>query len=156
MKNSYPIQRIVLQDEINTIFYHKEYKSLEKIINSSLFELNVEQSKVYKIDFSFNRELSEKLGQKSYDALVNGVKANEIIKQDSQISKALDGFADHKDIQQKGITAEALKSGAIKPKQLDNELKVNRPEARVINAVGSKIKPKSQEQQAQKSKGFSL
>ncbi len=141
-----------MQDEINAIFYHKEYKSLEKIINSSLFELNVEQSKVYKIDFSFNRELSEKLGQKSYDALVNGVKANEIIKQDSQISKALDGFADHKDIQQKGITAEALKSGAI----LDNELKVNRPEARVINAVGSKIKPKSQEQQAQKSKGFSL
>ncbi|WP_232236840.1 hypothetical protein [Aggregatibacter actinomycetemcomitans] len=90
-----------MQDEINAIFYHKEYKSLEKIINSSLFELNVEQSKVYKIDFSFNRELSEKLGQKSYDALVNGVKANEIIKQDSQISKALDGFADHKDIQQR-------------------------------------------------------
>ena len=59
-------------------------------------------------------------------------------------------------IYSKGITAEALKSGVIQPKQLDNELKVNRPEARTINAAGSKIKPKSQEQQAQKSKGFSL
>ncbi|MCQ9124724.1 cell filamentation protein Fic [Rodentibacter heylii] len=49
-----------------------------------------------------------------------------------------------------------MKSGVIQPKQLDNELKVNRPEARTINGTGSKIEPKSQEQQAQKSKGFSL
>ncbi|EHK90735.1 Fic/DOC family protein [Aggregatibacter actinomycetemcomitans] len=133
-----------------------DYKGLENIIEKGLTPLSLNLEKEYKIDFSFNKEKSEKLGQKSYDVLVNGVRADDLLKKDSQLSKALDGFADHKDIQQKDITAEALKSGAIKPKQLDNELKVNRPEARAINAVGSKIKPKSQEQQAQKSKGFSL
>ena len=39
---------------------------------------------------------------------------------------------------------------------LNNEFKVNRPEARTINATGSKIEPKAQELQAQKTKGFSL
>jgi len=39
--------------------------------------------KEYQIDFSFNKEQSEKLGQKSYDVLVNGVKADELIKKDS-------------------------------------------------------------------------
>ena len=39
---------------------------------------------------------------------------------------------------------------------LNNEFKVNRPEARTINATGSKIEPKKQELQAQKAKSFSL
>ncbi|KYK76165.1 Fic/DOC family protein, partial [Aggregatibacter actinomycetemcomitans] len=108
-----------------------DYKGLENIIEKGLTPL------------SLNLEKSEKLGQKSYDVLVNGVRADDLLKKDSQLSKALDGLAAHQDMQQKGITAEALKSGAIQPKQLDNELKVNRPEARAINAVGSKIKPKS-------------
>ncbi|HDR1845499.1 TPA: cell filamentation protein Fic [Pasteurella multocida] len=59
-------------------------------------------------------------------------------------------------MQQKGITADALKSGTIQPLMLNNEFKVNRPEARTINAVGSKIEHKSQEQQLHKSKDFAL
>lgn len=132
-----------------------DFKKLE-IACDNYAEFKKNLDKKYKIEFSFNKELSENLGQKSYDVLVNGVKANELIKQDSQLSKALDGLANHKDMEQKGITAEALKSGIIQPKQLDNELKVNRPEARTINGAGSKIVPKSQEKQAEKSKGFSL
>lgn len=136
-----------------------DYRGLESIIERGLKPVynDLEKSgKIYNIDFSFNKEQSEKLGQKSYDVLVNGIRSDDLLKKDSQLSKALDGLAAHQDMQQKGITAEALKSGVIQPKQLDNELKINRPEARTINAEGSKIEPKSQEQQAQKSKGFSL
>lgn len=133
-----------------------DYKGLESIIEEGLTPLSLNSEKEYKIDFSFNKEESEKLGQKSYDVLVNGVRADNLLKKDSQLSKALEGLATHKDIQQKGITAEALKSGIIQPLMLNNEFKVNRPEARTINATGSKIEPKTQELQAQKAKGFSL
>ena len=133
-----------------------DYKGLESIIEKGLTPLSLNSEKEYKIDFSFNKEESEKLGQKSYDVLVNGVRADNLLKKDSQLSKALEVLATHKDIQQKGITAEALKSGIIQPLMLNNEFKVNRPEARTINAKGSKIEPKTQELQAQKTKGFSL
>lgn len=133
-----------------------DYKGLESIIEKGLTPLSLNSEKEYKIDFSFNKEESEKLGQKSYDVLVNGVRADELLKKDSQLLKALEGLARHKDMQQKGITVEALKSGAIQPLMLNNEFKVNRPEARTINATGSKIEPKTQELQAQKAKGFSL
>ena len=133
-----------------------DYKGLESIIEKGLTPLSRNSEKEYKIDFSFNKEESEKLGQKSYDVLVNGVRADDLLKKDSQLSKALEGLATHKDMQQKGITAEALKSGTIQPLMLNNEFKVNRPEARTINATGSKIEPKTQELQAQKAKGFSL
>lgn len=133
-----------------------DYKGLESIIEKGLTPLSINSEKEYKIDFSFNKEESEKLGQKSYDVVVNGVRADELLKKDSQLSKALEGLATHKDMQQKGITVEALKSGAIQPLMLNNEFKVNRPEARTINATGSKIEPKTQELQAQKAKGFSL
>ena len=133
-----------------------DYKGLESIIEKGLTPLSLNSEKEYKIDFSFNKEESEKLGQKSYDVLVNGVRADNLLKKDSQLSKALEGLATHKDIQQKGITAEALKSGIIQPLMLNNEFKVNRPEARTINAKGSKIEPKTQELQAQKTKGFSI
>ena len=39
---------------------------------------------------------------------------------------------------------------------LNNEFKVNRPEARTINAAGSKIESKTQELKTQKTKDFSL
>lgn len=133
-----------------------DYKGLESIIEKGLTPLSLNSEKEYKIDFSFNKEESEKLGQKSYDVLVNGVRADNLLKKDSQLSKVLEGLATHKDIQQKGITAEALKSGIIQPLMLNNEFKVNRPEARTINATGSKIEPKTQELQAQKTKVFSL
>ena len=133
-----------------------DYKGLESIIEKGLTPLSLNSEKEYKIDFSFNKEESEKLGQKSYDVVVNGVRADELLKKDSQLSKALEGLATHKDMQQKGIIVEALKSGAIQPLMLNNEFKVNRPEARTINATGSKIEPKTQELQAQKAKGFSL
>ena len=147
-----------LAKEINaSIQAHRcDYKGLESIIEKGLTPLSLNSEKEYKIDFSFNKEESEKLGQKSYDVLVNGVRADNLLKKDSQLSKALEGLATHKDIQQKGITAEALKSGIIQPLMLNNEFKVNRPEARTINATGSKIEPKTQELQAQKAKGFSL
>ncbi|EGT79784.1 putative zeta toxin, P-loop nucleoside triphosphate hydrolase [Haemophilus haemolyticus M21621] len=130
-------------------------KELENVVNNELQRLN-QLKKEYQVDFSFNKEQSEKLGQKSYDVLVNGVRADNLLKKDSQLSKALEGLATHKDMQQKGITAEALKSGTIQPLMLNNEFKVNRPEARTINATGSKIEPKKQELQAQKAKSFSL
>ena len=133
-----------------------DYKGLESIIEKGLTPLSLNSEKEYKIDFSFNKEESEKLGQKSYDVVVNGVRADELLKKDSQLLKALEGLATHKDMQQKGITVEALKSGAIQPLMLNNEFKVNRPEGRTINATGSKIEPKTQELQAQKAKGFSL
>ena len=88
--------------------------------------------------------------------VVNGVQADELIKKDSQLAKALEGLVTHKDMQQKGITSEALKSGTIQPLMLNNEFKVNRPEARTINAAGSKIESKTQELKAQKTKDFSL
>lgn len=130
-------------------------KEIEGIINGELQGLNLIK-KEYQVDFSFNKEKSEKLGQKSYDVLVNGVRADEYLKKDSQLSKALEGLSMHKDIQQKGITAEALKSGTIQPLMLSGEFKVNRPEARIINATGSKIEPKKQEIHTEKTKGFSL
>ncbi|MCK9109237.1 zeta toxin family protein [Haemophilus influenzae] len=130
-------------------------KELENVVNNELQGLN-QLEKEYQVDFSFNKEQSEKLSQKSYDVLVNGVRADNLLKKDSQLSKALEGLATHKDMQQKGITAEALKSGTIQPLMLNNEFKVNRPEARTINATGSKIEPKTQELQAQKAKSFSL
>ncbi|WP_434321261.1 zeta toxin family protein [Haemophilus influenzae] len=130
-------------------------KEIENVVNNELQGLN-QLKKEYQVDFSFNKEQSEKLGQKSYDVLVNGVRADNLLKKDSHLSKALEGLATHKDMQQKGITAEALKSGTIQPLMLNNEFKVNRPEARTINATGSKIEPKTQELQAQKAKSFSL
>ena len=130
-------------------------KELESVVNNELQGLN-QLKKEYQVDFYFNKEESEKLGQKYYDVLVNGVRADNLRQKDSQLSKALEGLATHKDIQQKGITAEALKSGIIQPLMLNNEFKVNRPEARTINAIGSKVEPKTQELQAQKTKGFSL
>ena len=96
-----------------------DYKGLESIIEKGLTPLSLNSEKEYKIDFSFNKEESEKLGQKSYDVLVNGVRADNLLKKDSQLSKALEVLATHKDIQQKGITAEALKSGIIQPLMLN-------------------------------------
>ncbi|MDG6896391.1 Fic family protein [Volucribacter amazonae] len=150
-------QKIFLKDEIEAILKHPEYKPLENIINDSLSPLALVQQKNYQIDFSFNKEQSEKLGKKSYDVLVNGTKADELLKKDNLLSKALEGLAMHKDMQQKGITAEALKSGTIQPLMLNNELKVNRPESRVINALGSRIETQSKNDlHSQKTKSFSL
>ena len=63
-----------------------DYKGLESIIEKGLTPLSRNSEKEYKIDFSFNKEESEKLGQKSYDVLVNGVRADELLKKDSQLS----------------------------------------------------------------------
>ncbi|MDO4729467.1 MAG: Fic family protein [Bacteroidota bacterium] len=156
LRASTPTQKMALQDEIDAIRYHKEYKPLEKIIECSLSKLSIEQSKIYKIEFSFNKELSEKIGQKSYDVLVNGIKSDVLLKRDSQLSKALEGLANHKDMREKGISAESLKSGTIQPLMLPNEFKVNRPENRKIDALGSKIESKSTSDLQKKSKGFSL
>ena len=51
-----------------------DYKGLESIIEKGLTPLSLNSEKEYKIDFSFNKEESEKLGQKSYDVVVNGVR----------------------------------------------------------------------------------
>lgn len=155
-KVSNQAQKCFLEDEIEAILKHPKYKSLETVINSSLIPL--EQNKIYQVDFSYNREFSERIGKKSYDVLVNGVKADELQKKDSQLSKALEGLANHKDMGEKGITAEALKSGLIQPKQLANEIKVTKPEARLIDSAGNKLSGKDTQQgiAKAKSKDFAL
>ena len=79
------------------------------------------------------------------------------MKKDSQLSKALDGLANHKDMKEKGISAESLKSGTIQPLIGTNEIKITRPENRTINAAGSKVETQSKQNvQNQKSKDFAL
>ena len=76
-------------------------KACDNYANHKKVKESVEQfesTKQYQVDFSFNKEQSEKLGNKSYDVLVNGVKADELQKKDSQLSKALEGLANHKDM----------------------------------------------------------
>ena len=116
-----------------------DYKGLESIIEKGLTPLSLNSEKEYKIDFSFNKEESEKLGQKSYDVLVNGVRADNLLKKDSQLSKALEGLATHKDIQQKGITAEALKSGIIQPLMLNNQIDLDFLKKNLNQRVTAKI-----------------
>ncbi|AMQ93016.1 fic-1 cell filamentation [Aggregatibacter actinomycetemcomitans] len=89
-----------------------DYKGLENIIEKGLTPLSLNLEKEYKIDFSFNKEKSEKLGQKSYDVLVNGVRADDLLKKDSQLSKALEGLATHKDIQPKRHNCRSLEIGS--------------------------------------------
>lgn len=135
-------------------------KACDNYANHKKVKESVEQfesTKQYQVDFSFNKELSEKLGKKSYDVLVNGVRSDELLKKDSQLSKALDGLANHKDMKEKGISAESLKSGTIQPLIGTNEIKITRPENRTINAAGSKVETQSkQNAQNQKSKDFAL
>ena len=136
-------------------------KACDNYANHKKVKESVEQfesTKQYQVDFSFNKEQSEKLGNKSYDVLVNGVKADELQKKDSQLSKALEGLANHKDMREKGITAEALQSGLIQPKQLANEIKVTKPEARLIDSAGNKLSGKDTQQgiAKAKSKDFAL
>ena len=134
-----------------------DFKKLESACDNYSQHIQ-KQDKLYQIDFSFNKEQSEKLGNKSYDVLVNGVKADELQKKDSQLSKALEGLANHKDMREKGITTEALKSGLIQPKQLANEIKVTKPEARLIDSAGNKLSGKDTQQgiAKAKSKDFAL
>ena len=135
-------------------------KACDNYANHKKVKESVEQfesTKQYQVDFSFNKELSEKLGKKSYDVLVNGVRSEELLKKDSQLSKALDGLANHKDMKEKGISAESLKSGTIQPLIGTNEIKITRPENRTINAAGSKVETQSKQNvQNQKSKDFAL
>ncbi|WP_112075778.1 zeta toxin family protein [Haemophilus influenzae] len=131
---------------------------IEKAINNELNGLNknATEEKNYQIDFTYNRELSEKIGKKSYDVLVNGMKADELLKTDHQLSKALEGLANHKDIKEKGISADSLKSGTVQPLQLTNEFKVNKPESRLIDSAGSKISAKELSASKVKSSYFYL
>lgn len=133
---------------------------IEKTINRELSGLNkdINAEKRYQVEFLFNRGLSEKLGQKSFEVLVNNVKSDSLLQKDPNLSKALEGLANHKDIKEKGITAEALKSGVIQPKQLANEIKVTKPEARLIDSAGNKLSGKDTQQgiAKAKSKDFAL
>lgn len=133
---------------------------IEKTLNRELSGLNkdINAEKRYQVEFLFNRGLSEKLGQKSFEVLVNNVKSDSLLQKDPNLSKALEGLANHKDIKEKGITAEALKSGVIQPKQLANEIKVTKPEARLIDSAGNKLSGKDTQQgiAKAKSKDFAL
>ena len=129
-------QKFFIEDEIEAILKHPQYKSLENIIHDSLTPLKQEQKKNYQVEFSYNKESPS---QYSYNVLVNGVYAKDAIKQDPNVTQALTGLANHKDIKEKGITAEQLKSGVIYPQKLDNEIKVTRPENRTVDNQGNKI-----------------
>lgn len=99
-------------------------------------------SKNYDIRFEYAKTLSETKKVTCYNVLVNGVHAKDAIKQDSNVSKALTGLANHKDIKEKGITEGQLKNGVIYPKKLEHEIKVTRPADRIIDSNGNKIESK--------------
>ncbi|MFU2082567.1 Fic family protein [Gallibacterium anatis] len=144
-----PIQKIAIKDELDAICYHKEYKPLEKIISDSLIKLELDKTKEYKIEFSFNKEISNTLGKTTYNVLVNGVPVQQAIKNDPNVVNVLNGLANHSDIKAKEITIEQLQNGIIQPKKLEHELKVTRPDNRTLDANGHKI-------EAQKQKSSSL
>ncbi|HDX1172863.1 TPA: Fic family protein [Pasteurella multocida] len=123
-----------LQEENNAILAHNQYKPLENIISTSLSEKSLNKS--YKIEFVYNKEDKTRY---SYNVLVNNVQASEAMKQNPEIAKVLDHVASHKDLVAKGVTAEQLKSGVIYPQKLDNEIKVTRPENRIVDNQGNKI-----------------
>ena len=58
----------------------------------------------------------------------------------------------------KMLKPEALQSGLIQPKQLANEIKVTKPEARLIDSAGNKLSGKDTQQgiAKAKSKDFAL
>lgn len=74
------------------------------------------------------------------------MKSDSLSQKDPNLYKALEALANHRDIKEKGITAEVLKSGVIQPKQLANEIKVTKPEARLIDSVGNKLSGKDTQQ----------
>ena len=91
------------------------------------------------IEFKFSKSASVQAGRNVYTVKIDGVPAQEAIKQKPELSKMLDNVALHKDMQAKGISAESLKSGVIQPKQLDNELKVTKPKNMTVDLSGKTV-----------------
>lgn len=118
----------------NTENYVFDLDKLHSIANKHLNE-----TKPIKIEFEFDRKLSQESGIKSYSVKIDGISAVDAIKQRPELSKMLDNVAQHKDMLAKGISAESLKSGTIQPKQLSNELKVIKPEAKTVNLSGKPV-----------------
>ena len=111
-----------------------DFNSVVQIAEKSLMKRNG-----VKIEFDFNKSVSTQAGKTSYTVKIDGVPAQEAIKQKPELSKMLDNVALHKDMQAKGISAESLKSGIIQPKQLDNELKVTKPKNMTVDLSGKPI-----------------
>ena len=91
------------------------------------------------IEFEFNKSVSTQSGRNTYTVKIDGIPAQEAIKQKPELSKMLDNVALHKDMKAKGISAESLKSGVIQPKQLENELKVTKPKNMTVDLSGKPI-----------------
>lgn len=65
---------------------------IEKTINNELNRLSKDSEKTYDVKFVFNRDLSEKLGKRSFDVIVNDVKVDAASFKDPHLVKALDGL----------------------------------------------------------------
>ena len=91
------------------------------------------------IEFEFNKSVSTQSGRNTYTVKIDGIPAQEAIKQKPELSKMLANVALHKDMQAKGISAESLKSGVIQPKQLENELKVTKPKNMTVDLSGKPV-----------------
>lgn len=111
-----------------------EFDSIIKIAEKS-----INNSNSINIEFEYNKQLSIESGKNSYVVKIDGVPAQEAIKQKPELLKMLDNVALHKDMQAKGISAELLKSGVVQPKQLENELKVTKPKNMTVDLSGKSV-----------------
>lgn len=137
-----------LQDPKYKETFKKAINDFNRSTTKSKFDFNAvvqtaEKSLVNRrgvnIEFKFSKSASAQAGRNVYTVKIDGVPAQEAIKQKPELSKMLDNVALHKDMQAKGISAESLKSGVIQPKQLDNELKVTKPKNMTVDLSGKTV-----------------
>lgn len=128
--------------------YQFEFDSVMNIAKEEILK-----KEPIKVEFAYDKALTEQTGKPTYSVSLNGKPAQEAIKQNPKLSNVLDSVAKHKDLAAKGITANNLKSGVIQPKKLDNELKASRPENRTVNHLGDKVE-KAKEIKKQSSMGL--
>ena len=137
-----------LQDPKYKETFKKAINDFNRSTTKSKFDFNAvvqiaEKSLVNRrgvnIEFEFSKAASAQAGRNVYTVKIDGVPAQEAIKQKPELSKMLDNVALHKDMQAKGISAESLKSGVIQPKQLDNELKVTKPKNMTVDLSGKPV-----------------
>lgn len=102
---------------------------------------------VYKMEFKYNKEASVHSVGKIYDVTINGQPAAQVVKKEPQLEKTLEKvIANSKDLQQKGITPQALASGSVEiTKKLSNEVKITKPEAKAFDVKGNVAQAKSNE-----------
>lgn len=127
-----------------------DFSKLEKDCESYQLKQASNDDKKYSVTFEYDKHFSEANNAKYYGVYVNGDSALVAAKSDPNVSKVLDKVAEMKEFKDKGISAESLKIGLIKPAKLDNELTITRPDNLLLDCNGKKI------QEAAKEKSFGL